>query len=762
MNSVPTPSTPKNIAWLLPAGTLFFSAGILLGRSASTWVFAAAALVLACIAALLSRRRLRFFAVMMATLTLGHVLGWRAYHPALPPEGIYAVRATISQEVHGETGGQVQTVLSDVTLDGQPAPDAYWTFYLDEDEAAPDWLVPGTQVALTARVYHPRGQDNPGGFDFKAYLLQRGVRLGLYGDDELTQADGGFSLAGAIAGVRHDLSLRLMSVMGEEAGAYAAAMLLGARDFIPADERAAFQDLGIAHILSVSGYHVGVLMALVLLLTRPVKISRLARTLTEAAVLLAYCLLTGGSAPVIRAAGLILWRECTRLLHRRVLPTHLLSFTALLQLLFNPTLATSPSFQLTYGAMMGLLLVYPRLRRAVRCRRAFTQRLWEAFAATLAAQVGILGPQLYWFGELPLFSLLLNMAVMALANGLMTLYWLTLAVLWLPGAGDVLGFVSSLATKPLLAGVRALASLELTTLWTRQPDLFQLTGWALLVWGLSACMPRKWRNARRIVPLAGAAMLATVLLPLPQRTTTYTQFSVGSADAALLQDREVTVVIDAGEDGQALASHLHRQHQGIEVLILTHLHIDHAGGLRALLDEGIPVENCYLPADAQTPVIDEEVLPLLDELAQTGTVFRTLARGDVLPLPSGELRVLWPEAGRVFPQHEANDACLVMQADVAGVTMLLTGDLSGAYAKYAALPSDILKVAHHGSKADTPADFLAEAAPQLLLLSNDSEAREAHMAALAGDIPLYTTERHGGIVIRFHGEGRFSVAPTVQ
>lgn len=749
--------TPSHIAWLLPMGTLFFACGILVGRGLSAWWPMLLVGALGIGASLCAQGWRRAFAWGVIALGLGGVLGWHGYHPALPAEGDYAVRGTITQEIALAEDGQVQTVLTGVTLNGKRASDAYWTFYLGEDEALPAWLQPGVSVAMTAKVYHPNGRMNPGGFNFKEYLLQRGIDIGLYGAEELVPTEAAFSLRGWLASVRHDLSLRLMAVMGEEAGSYAAAMLLGTRDFLPEDDRAAFNELGIAHILSVSGYHVSVLAGMLLLLLRPLPIGRKGRFGVEALVLLAYCLLTGGNAPVIRAAGLLLWRAFSRLRNRQILPLHLLCATALAQLLFNPTLLTSASFQLTYGAMLGLTLVYPWLKTRVSCRSRISQRLWEAFAASLAAQLGILLPQLYWFGELPLFAILLNMAVLALAGTLMALYWVTLAALPIPGLRMLLGRASSIATALMLRAVRMLAAQDFTALWIRQPDAFTLSGWALLIWGLSSLVPRSIARHRPKILLLGAVLTALLLVPLPQTDTSYTQFSVGNADAAVLQDKDVTVVIDTGEDGQALASYLHQRRQTVETLIITHLHIDHAGGIEALLAEGVPVEVCYLPADAEIPVIDEEVLPLIDALRMTGTEFRFLHRGDVIELPSGRLTALWPEAGRVSALHDANDVCLVLQADIAGVTMLLASDLPGVYEKYISVPADVLKVAHHGSADSTTPEFLAAVDPQILLLSNRLKSREIRMVEAAGEIPLYTTEKHGGITIRFLGDGAYTV-----
>ena len=749
--------TPPHIAWLLPMGVLFLMSGILLGRRFPGWPPALGIMVLGCIAAGCARGWLRSLAVGVVCLGFGALVSFGAYHPALPAEGLYTVTATVADEVDVDANGQVQTLLTRVSLNDLPAPDAYWTYYLKEDELPPDWLRPGQRLTLQAEVYHPRGRTNPGGFDFREYLLQQGVEIGLYGAEGLAPADSAFSLRGTMAEMRHSLSLHLMEVMGTEAGGYAAAMLLGTKRYLPETDEISFRRLGVAHILSISGFHVGLMAGMLRLFMRPLPVGRKGRALAEAAVLLAYCLLTGGSAPVLRASGMLLWRQFTRLRHKRVLSLHMVCVTAALQLIFSPAQLFSASFQLSYGAMLGILLVTPWLIRRKAFRSVWGQKLWDAFCLSSGAQLGVLLPQLYWFGELPLLSLLLNMAVIPFASGMIALYWLTLLALPVPLLREALGLLAAGMTHLLTAVVRWMGAWDGISLWTRQADAFTLAGWLLLLLGLSVLLPRRMRKIRLPVILVGSILILTILLPLPHGAPCYIQFDVGDADAALLQDGDMTVVIDTGEDGQALAGYLHKRRQRIDLLILTHLHTDHGSGIAALLEKGIPVDVCCLPADAELPVIDEEVLPLLDALAETGTAFRCLSRGDVIDLPSGKLRALWPEKGRVRPEHDANDVCLVLQAEVGGVTMLLPGDLPGVYAKYAALPADILKAPHHGSPQSCTPEQLEMVQPQLILQSNKNETRAAHMAKLAEGIPLYATDSCGAVTIRFTGEGQFAV-----
>lgn len=766
-STTPSPTLRPAHPWLLPQMTAGLMAGVLLGRATalaglSSWPGAVIGLAVGLACTMLGAGRRRTLGAVLTAGFLGCLLSFAAYTPPLPAEGTHLITGVVSQEIRLREDGQVQTILADVTIDGQPwRSGAYWTYYLDEGAALPEALTPGAHVAMSGRVYHPSGAENPGGFDFREYLLQRGVHFGVYGADELTFSAGPFSLAGTLAAIRHDLSQRLMAVMGEEAGAYAAAMLLGTRDFIPQEDNSAFSRLGIAHILSVSGYHVGVLTAMLALLLRPLKMRRSHQLLLRCVILWAYCLLTGGSAPVVRAALLALLWELSRVRHRQGLALHMLCCTAAVQLIFTPTLLTSASFQLTYGAMLGLLLLQPGVKRLVRTTHPTLNRVWTALSASIAAQLGLLPAQLYWFGELPLLSLILNLLVALVTTGVMALYWLTLALLWLPGVREALGWLSAQVTGLLLAGVRFLAGLEGISLWTAQMGPVALLGWAMLCLGLIAILPRRFSHRQRVLALAGALLMTATLLPLPHRETTYIQFSVGEADAALLHDQDTVIVIDTGEDGKALATYLHQQRLTVDMLILTHLHLDHAGGVQALLDQGIPVRRCYLPADAEVPSIDPGLLELLDALREGGTELASLSRGNVLTLPSGTLTALWPVAGATRPYQDANHASLALLAEVRGTTLLLTGDLTGTYEGYAAVKADLLKAAHHGSASSTLPTFLEAVDPQAILLSCGDEEREISLATRSGNIPVYSTNASGAITVRFD-EGSFRVYPFLQ
>lgn len=735
--------------WLLPLMTLGLAAGILIGRSTNNCMPALAALLLCSTGAFLSTGRLRCFSLCMAALCAGCCVSWRAYHPALPAEGAYTLTGIVTEAPEMRENGQVQTVLSNIRANGQPLhTSAYWTFYLDEDETLPAFFAAGSTVSFQGRIYHPSGASIPGGFDFREYLLQRGMTIGLYGADELTRSGERFSLSGLPAALQQTLSQRLMDVMGPEAGGYAAAMLLGLRDFIPQEDQDAFRQLGISHILAVSGYHVGVLVMLISSIARRCGLSRRGRLMICVPLLCGYCLLTGAAAPVIRASLLLALRETGKLRHRQNLSLHLICASACLQLLLSPASLTSVSFQLSYSAMLGLTLITPTFEHALRIRRPFLRKMWQLASASLGVQLGILPVQLWWFAETPLLSVLLNTVVLSLAGYLLALYWAVLFLLPIPLISQAVGTLAAWITQPVLRAIRTLGHLPGMTLWTGRPDPVSMAGLLLIAAACLWLFPPQRPRLRRFLLLTGAALSAFLLIPFPHTETTYMQFSVGDADAAVLHDRDRVIVIDTGTQGSGLADWLYTRRMSVDALILTHLHEDHAGGAVDLLDRGIPIRAVYLPADAELAEIDPGMPELMMRLRLAGADIHYLSRGDTIAIPSGQFTTLWPAPGRPAGQ-DANHSSLALLAEVRGVTMLLTGDLTGRYEHYTAVPADLLKAAHHGSAESTLPDYLETVNPQAILLSTGSGNRVEDFAARVGSYPIHNTYDAGTLILRF-------------
>ena len=742
----------------MPCAALLMMAGIALGFQAPT-----SAMPMLCVSAalagllLLGRRRMRAAGCLLLTFLLGAALGIRTANPTLPPEGDAQVTGVVAGEVDFRAEkGQVRVILRDVTLNGERiASGAYWTFYLKADENIPDFLMPGARISMTAEVYHPQGQRNPHGYDFRQALRQKNILIGLYGAAKLQALPDGLSLYGLAARFNQRMAQTLRDVCGEKAGQLASAVLLGMRDEVPDEEQEQFRRLGIAHILSVSGFHVGVLVALLALLIMPVKHRRLRMALTLP-MLLAYAFLTGGNAPAVRAVllwALVCWG---RIRHKRVLMPHVLCASAMIQLMFAPAQLFSASFQMTYGVMAAICGITAQTAPNAQKKRGWKGKMLSLLSVSAAAQFGVLLPELYWFGRVPLLGIAVNVLLVAGMNVLLLLDWVTLLLTPIPWLAALPGAATRAVSEGFLRLVNALGRFA-PTLWTRQPDAWVVLGWmlvfaALLPFGKSR---NRWQNRKKRLPMlaAGAVLMATILLPAPFSGTEYMQLDMGDADAAVLRQEKHVLVVDAGEYGGDLASYLRAEHLPVDLLVLTHLHSDHAGGVRELLDEGIPIRQCVMPSGALAADFDEEVLPLLARMEENGTVIETVCRGDILQWAEGKLTVLFPPEG--FSASNANDGSMALLVEAEGVKLLLTGDLSARYGQHAAVSADVVKAAHHGSKNGTTQAFLDESAPTAVLVSTKRENAADYLRGIT-DADVYSTLESGAIIIRM-ADGHFTI-----
>lgn len=720
--------------------------GIVLGRGAAeAWPMVLAMTLAAAAGLLLPRHRLLAGLVLFAAL--GGLRSQMAWHPATPEPGMYQVTATVADNVQSGQGTQHHVRLKDLRLNDQPtAGAAYWSFY----GAEPPELEAGARVSFTGMVSAlPEQPDNPGGFDFLTYALQQGMAFRLQGREELTVSPGPWDLYCMLARWRWALSRALCGVMGEEAGGYAAAMLLGERSLIDPDGRLAFSRLGVAHILAVSGFHVGVIAGVLACPWRLLHLGRRTRYVLTLLVLCMYCLLTGAASSSVRATLMWALYGGGRLCRRRGDSMTLLSVAALVMLVAQPVQLWSAGFQLSFAAVAGIALVTPWLRMQAHPAGAWTKRLWDSAAVTLGAQTGLLLPLCGWFQQLPLLGLVVNILLLPWAACLMYLYMAAALLLPVPWLGAAAGKLAAVCTTGTVRAVQALSTLPGVSLWTDMPGVLGWLGAALVLFALAV---RSWAPAGRRILLGsvGGLCLTLALIPWPTGEVSWTQLSVGNGDAAVIRDRGETWALDTGA-GDELAIYLRQRRLSLKGLVLTHLQRDHAGGIRALLAQGIPVERCYIPCGAEHTA-DPDCSALLAELAAAGTEIHPLSRGDVLPLPSGSVEVLWPVRDCVAADAAPGDFCLATLWTLRGGRVLAMGDLTGAYEQRVMQPADVLKVGSHGTKRSTFPPLCRESGVGAALVSSGDRRRGAAVQARLEGAQVWDTSVCGAVQVRFGAE----------
>lgn len=730
--------------WLVRLA-LAFGAGVYLGGGvAFHWIWLAAAFCCVLCALLLRRMgRSVYLPLLGLAVALGLLRCAVTAYPALPEEGAYAVTAVIdSAPTVREQDGRVAVFLRDLRLPGDPQEyRAYWTYWPENDAPLP---LEGQTAVFSGRVYHPAGQVNPHGFDFRMYLLQKGVTLGVTGCDGLTLLPGDMPL---LSRWRQVIRLRLDDLLGDQSP-LAAALLLDDKSDLPEDVAADFQTAGVAHVLTVSGLHVMILFSCILLLLRRFSPSQRTVLLISLLLLGAYTLLVGARASVLRAGLLMVYLQLGRMVRRQRDPLTALAAAFLCILLLRPLELFSAGFQMSFSAVLGLILLGDRVRLLVRkIRNPLLQRFADVWTGTLCAVLGTCFSVGWYYHRLSLMGLLVSPAVVAAVTLLLPVLigLLLLSVPLLPVA-RVLGRAVALLCSALSSIVQACASLPFAQFLIRRLPFYVI---AAAVLSLVLCTRYVLLSRRkRLLISAGALGLSIALMLLLQnRDVRYIQFSEGSADAAIIEDGGQTLLIDVGEYGGDVASYLLSEGRRANYVILSHLHSDHALGLVDLLRQGVPIDGIYMSTEALVSPVAEGVLKALRLAEAQNVPIHTLSAGDHLALDRVSVEVLWPDRQGAAPDSDPNDFALALLLDLDGVTMLHMSDVSGAFELRSARPAQVLRVAHHGSASSTGERFLSVVSPSLALIST-RRASEKTLSRLAeAGAMIYDTNEHGALTL---------------
>jgi competence protein ComEC len=485
-----------------------------------------------------------------------------------------------------------------------------------------------------------------------------------------------------------------------------------------------FRTTGMTHLTAVSGSNVAMIVGTVLFAARWTRRGPGVTAASCALALVGFVVLVRPSPSVLRAAamgGLALIALATGR-DRAAVPGLGAAVAALI--LYDPALATDVGFGLSTFATGGLLLIAPRWRDALR-RRRVPAGLAEAIAVPAAAQIAC-SPLIAGFtGTVSLVAVPANLlAVPAVpAATILGVGAAVVSPVW-PGAAAFLAWLASWPARWLIVVARIGAGApDAVARWPAGIGGAVLLA-ALLAGALLAARRRPARLVAAVVlvgSLLGAAPVRIAAIGWPPRDALLVACDVGQGDGLVLPlGSGRAVVVDSGPEPTAIDGCLRRLGvHDVALLILTHFHADHVGGIDGVYDGRRVTAIMTSPF----PEPAEGYRAVLTAAAEHRTPVSTPNFGEVISLGPVRLTVLGPVARLVGTRSDPNDNSLVIRVDDAAVRILLTGDAEIeeqaevlATAGPAALRADVLKVPHHGSAYQDPA-FLAAVAPTLALVS---------------------------------------------
>lgn len=349
---------------------------------------------------------------------------------------------------------------------------------------------------------------------YLAYLKQQGISHAAYCK---ALATGGprVSFRYRFDRLQQELSARMAVLIPDtEATAIAQAMLLGDKSQLQPETRDAFATAGVSHILAISGLHVGIIYLMLNALLQILHLLRYGRRLKYIlmlVLLLIYMLITGASPAVVRAVTMFGTILVFKIGYQRYHTLNVVALSALIQMVWDPNLVFNAGFQLSYAAVIGILVLHPLFEEAVHSPYPLLNKLYGWIGVTLAAQLSTLPLILIHFGQFPAYFLLSNVCLVLLTSAAVLVGFATVLLIWVPGVNAVLGFVCYLLLTTLAAFCKWIAALPhavITDVSGQEQGLY-IVGLQLLIAGLIILLPRiriqtfAWPKAGMVQPQQG-------------------------------------------------------------------------------------------------------------------------------------------------------------------------------------------------------------------------------------------------------------------
>lgn len=612
--------------------------------------------------------------------------------------------------------------------------------------------------------------------------LVRVARTGIVGSGRAKRVElrgRAAGIARAIDAVRERVRDRIEATYHPEATGLGRALVLGETDLHEA-ENEAFRVTGLSHLLAVSGTHLVVAVCSLVALLRAalLRLPALAvrvdvgRVAAVFAVPLAWAYgdFAGGGGSVVRAAAMLTAASLTRLCDRRTDPARVFAVALLVGVALDPLSALDVSFALSAAATGGLLLMArplgelltPRDEDGAAWHARLARPLLTAVGATLAATIACAPIIASMSPTLPVVGLAANVVAAPLGEVFALPFCLAHAALvWAPPLERLTAWIGGGALRGVSLIAHASASTGLA-LPVPTPTSAELVALALTT--LGACVSG---TRRRVVLVFGVVALVSLELGArhsgaPRGLLRVSALDVAQGDALVvdLPDGAVMLVDTGGLPGggpdvgaRVVAPALRaRRRTRLDVLVLSHAHPDHFGGLEAV-SKAVEIGELWHPGTIRP---DGELGRLLARLEARGTVLRTPAElcGRDRRHGGATVAVLWPCPGADPSAHE-NDNSLVLHIAYGERAALLVGDAEHdtedalLAAHGASLRADLLKVGHHGSHTSSTPAFVDAVAPRDALISCGVRNRFGHprpqtLTTLAArGVRVHRTDLHG-------------------
>lgn len=632
----------------------------------------------------------------------------------------------------------------------------------------------GSVLTIAGKLESIEGPRNPGEFDSRQYYAAERIYYFMK-ECKIVQQSKTYSRYGQTL---EEIRNRIKDIFQKNAGNDAAifeAMILGEKGNLDNETKIRYQMAGIIHILAISGLHISLLgMGLFNLMVK-IGSGLWSAGMISLMVMLQYGLLAGGSVSTMRAVCMFLLMVGAKMLGRCYDMLTALCISAILLLLDSPAYLYNSSFLMSFGAVLGIGIVFPSLSPIFGVKH----KILKAFLASLSVQLTTLPIVLFFYGEVSITGIFLNLFILP-----------TVGIILISGVcGACVGLICCQGAWVALLPGRGLLYLYSITCYLagKIPYCTWIAGkpywWQIVLYYIMLILALWYGNfwvkkvyekaeiKKYLIKGVCVFLISIGVLSLNLRIfdgLSVTFLDVGQGDGIVLESKENCFMIDGGSSNKTnvgqyqILPYLKSQGiQFIDLVFISHTDEDHISGIRQIFEfirngfTAVNIGGLVLPKWEQKPTAYEE----LEKIAkQAGVSVWYAQKGDVLQVGS----LTFSFYGPLEPEGtDINEDGIVMEVSFGKFKALFPGDIGietekGIISELKKV--DLLKTAHHGSKNSTGKEFLEKVSPKIAVISCSESNRYGHPAKETvqrleeSGCKIEYTMKNGAIMIHTDGE----------
>lgn len=596
-----------------------------------------------------------------------------------------------------------------------------------------DYLKIGQKISIHGNSKPFDTAGNPGTFDASGYYHNKGYAYIVFADKAVITDESYSYIKEWLRKISDNVCGIYDKMFNKHEADIMSAIVLGRRERIKDEDIYLYRQSGCLHLFAVSGLHVSMISAIFLWLVNRFPVNFSAGRTGVLIVLVLYGMLTGFSISCMRAVIMIIMSIAARLLGRRYDVLSAIAVAGIIILLINPKELFSAAFLLSFGAVCSVTLVSPYIIKHAAAKKL--QSFYTAFSASFMTMPVVL----YYYNDVPLYSVIVNIIVIPVMGLLFVMGVLSpfVSVLCAPLGSFCAGSVHYIL----------LFYEKLCSLFSENVYGLRIRGHAgslniiayyifFIVLLIVIKMCKKTVVNRIVCIIAIIPMIFALTYGRDSARLEVTMLDVGQGDGIYIKTPDgKTVMVDGGSSDKAgLAEYTiepflyYMGDSRIDMWIITHMDSDHYNGLLDILNRSninkIVIDTLVLPDIAEK---EKEFMELLKYKNCFGKIY-FIGSGNHIRTGQVDISCIHPLKSMEHYSN-ANDYSLVFNLNYGDFDMLFTGDISekeeseisGNLSK-----CDVLKVAHHGSGYSSSDEFLDKTGAKLAVISAGEKNRYGH------------------------------------